>query len=159
MKRTYSLSSRNLLHNSLSLGCGLWLRSSGDLWLRGSLGLSSSLCDLWLWSSWGSLLDCGSFLRLCSSDLLLCGDLWCGLSSGRLWDLLCELSGSRWSCRMLDCFLELCATRHTLWLLKDTLNDTGLEGSVEERVVHGIGGDNIVVALDILLEGNATVVC
>ena len=46
------------------------------------------------------------------------------------------------------------ATR-TLWLLEDSLVNTRLESSVEERIVHGSLGGDLVVVLDILLEGNA----
>ena len=49
------------------------------------------------------------------------------------------------------------ADEHTLWLLKDSLVNTRLESSVEERIVHGSLGGDLVVVLDILLEGNAAV--
>jgi hypothetical protein len=43
-------------------------------------------------------------------------------------------------------------TARTLWLSKDALLDTGSEGTVEQRVEHGVGGD-LVVGADILLQG------
>lgn len=43
--------------------------------------------------------------------------------------------------------------RLTLGLDKDTLVDTGLQGAVEQRVEHGVGGGvDVVVGLDILLQ-------
>lgn len=42
--------------------------------------------------------------------------------------------------------------RLTLGLNKDTLVYTGLEGTVEEGVEHGVAGIELVVGLDILLE-------
>lgn len=44
---------------------------------------------------------------------------------------------------------------HTLWLSEDTLLDTRLEGAVEQRVEHGVGCSDLVVGLDVLLEGDA----
>lgn len=43
----------------------------------------------------------------------------------------------------------------TLWLSEDTLLDTRLESAVEQRVEHGINSTDLVVGLDILLEGDA----
>jgi len=45
----------------------------------------------------------------------------------------------------------------TLWLSEDTLLDTRLESAVEQRVEHGVGCGDLVVGLDILLEGDAAV--
>lgn len=45
----------------------------------------------------------------------------------------------------------------TLWLLEDVLLDTSLESSVEQGVEHGINSLDVVVGLDILLEGDAAV--
>lgn len=42
--------------------------------------------------------------------------------------------------------------RLTLGLDKDTLVYTGLEGTVEEGVEHGVAGIELVVGLDILLQ-------
>ena len=41
----------------------------------------------------------------------------------------------------------------TLGLLEDTLFDTGLQRLVEERVEHVVGDIDLVVCLDILLQG------
>jgi hypothetical protein len=41
----------------------------------------------------------------------------------------------------------------TLGLLEDTLVDTSLEGAVEVGVEHGVGELDVVVALDVLLQG------
>jgi len=43
----------------------------------------------------------------------------------------------------------------TLWLSEDTLLDTRLEGAVEQRVEHVVGRGDLVVGLDVLLEGDA----
>ena len=51
-------------------------------------------------------------------------------------------------------YKEKMATR-TLWLSEDTLLDTSLEGSVEQRIEHGICGVDLVVGSNILLEGDA----
>lgn len=46
----------------------------------------------------------------------------------------------------------------TLGLDKDTLVDTGLQGTVEERVEHGVGlGLDVVVGLHVLLEALSAV--
>lgn len=46
----------------------------------------------------------------------------------------------------------------TLGLDEDTLVDTGLEGTVEERVEHGVGlGLDVVVGLHVLLEALSAV--
>lgn len=46
----------------------------------------------------------------------------------------------------------------TLGLDEDSLVDTGLEGTVEERVEHGVGlGLDVVVGLNILLEALSAV--
>lgn len=46
----------------------------------------------------------------------------------------------------------------TLGLDEDTLVDTGLEGTVEQRVEHGVGlGLDVVVGLHILLEALSAV--
>ena len=45
----------------------------------------------------------------------------------------------------------------TLWLSEDTLLDTRLESAVEQRVEHGVGCGDLVVGLDIFLEGDAAV--
>lgn len=42
--------------------------------------------------------------------------------------------------------------RLTLGLNEDTLVYTGLEGTVEEGVEHGVAGIELVVGLDILLQ-------
>lgn len=49
--------------------------------------------------------------------------------------------------------------KHTLRLLKDTLLNTGLQGLVEERVEHVVGGNNVIVGADILLERLAAMEC
>jgi hypothetical protein len=146
-----------------SLGCGgfLWLGRSlsfsrslrlcdlGDLWFRGSLGLCSRrlLCGCGLLDS-----------RFLLSGLLLClGLLGLRLSSGWLRLLLGELGSSRASCELLDALREDIWRTHTLWLSEDTLLDTRLERAVEQRVEHGVGRGDLVVGLDVLLEGNAAV--
>jgi hypothetical protein len=45
----------------------------------------------------------------------------------------------------------------TLWLSEDTLLNARLQGSVEQRVKHGVGSRDLVVGLDILLEGDTAV--
>ncbi len=45
----------------------------------------------------------------------------------------------------------------TLGLSEDTLLDTRLESAVEQRVEHVVGGGDLVVGLDILLEGDAAI--
>jgi hypothetical protein len=45
----------------------------------------------------------------------------------------------------------------TLWLSEDTLLDTRFESAVEQRVEHGVGRGDLVVGLDVLLEGDAAV--
>lgn len=40
----------------------------------------------------------------------------------------------------------------TLGLLEVTLLNTGLEGAVEQRVEHGVGGSDLVVGLYVLLQ-------
>lgn len=42
---------------------------------------------------------------------------------------------------------------HTLRLLKNTLLHAGLEGLVEQRVEHAVRHSDVVVGLDILLQG------
>ena len=42
---------------------------------------------------------------------------------------------------------------HTLWLDEISLLDAGLQGLVEEIVEHVIGDSDVVVGLDVLLEG------
>lgn len=42
----------------------------------------------------------------------------------------------------------------TLWLREDTLFNTGLQSSVEQGVEHVIGDGDLVVGLDILLQGD-----
>lgn len=46
---------------------------------------------------------------------------------------------------------------HTLGLQEDTLLNTTLEGAVEEGVEHGVGGVDVVVGLDVLLQALAAV--
>lgn len=46
----------------------------------------------------------------------------------------------------------------TLGLLEDTLLNTRLQSLVEQGVEHVVGGGNVVVGLDILLEALAAVV-
>lgn len=43
----------------------------------------------------------------------------------------------------------------TLGLQEHALLNTGLEGTVEERVEHRVGGVNLIVCLDILLQALA----
>ena len=43
----------------------------------------------------------------------------------------------------------------TLWLSEDTLLDTRFERAVEQRIEHVVVGSDLVVGLDILLEGDA----
>jgi hypothetical protein len=43
----------------------------------------------------------------------------------------------------------------TLWLSEDSLVNTSLQGTVEQRVEHSTLGDTLVVGLDILLESDA----
>lgn len=38
-----------------------------------------------------------------------------------------------------------------------TLLDTSLEGTVEERVKHAVGGSDLVVGLDVLLQALAAI--
>jgi hypothetical protein len=147
---TYSLWCSSLLW----LGCGLglsssfWLRDLSDLRLRGSLGL----CSRWLLGGCGLL---GSGLLLVR--LLLC--LWLlrlGLGGRGLWLLLGELGSSRASCEVVrGAMPEVKRQARTLWLSEDTLLDTRLQGAVEQRVEHGVGRGDLVVGLDILLEGDA----
>merc|ERR1712000_747938 len=113
--------------------CRSILSSSSLLWFGSSLWL----CGL---SSGGLLCGCGLLhSRLLVGGLLLGLGLWGSLRSSWLWLLLCELGSSGAS----------------LWLSKDTLLDTGLQGSVEQRIEHGICGVDLVVGSDILLEGDA----
>jgi hypothetical protein len=39
-------------------------------------------------------------------------------------------------------------------LSEDTLLNTRFEGSVKQRVEHGVGGGDLVVGLDVFLEGD-----
>ena len=47
--------------------------------------------------------------------------------------------------------------QHTLRLSEDALLDTSLQGSVEERIKHAVGSVELVVGLDIFLEGSTTI--
>jgi hypothetical protein len=150
---TYSLwcSSLLWLGCGLSLGSSLWLCDLGGLWLRSSLRLGSSrlLCGCGLLGSGLLLLLLGGLLLSLGLLGLWLGGSWLGL-------LLGELGSSRASCEMLDAaFLRSGWQTRTLWLSEDTLLNTRLEGSVEQRVEHGVGGGDFVVRLHILLQGDA----
>jgi hypothetical protein len=151
MKMTYSLwcSSLLWLGRGLGLSGSLWLCDFGDLRLRGSLGLGCGLrflCGCGLLDS-GLLLG-GLLLSLGLLGLRL-GNSWLGL-------LLGKLGSSRASCEFVRRGArEIGWQTHTLWLSEDTLLDTRLESTVEQRIEHGVGGGDLVVGLDILLEGDA----
>jgi hypothetical protein len=152
---TYSLwcSSLLWLGCGLSLGSSLWLCDLGDLWLRGSLRLSSSrlLCGCGLLGSGLLLFLLGGLLFSLGLLGLWLGGSWLGL-------LLGELGSSRASCDILDASHSRSAWQtRTLWLSEDTLLDTRLERSVEQRVEHGVGSGDLVVGLHVLLQGDAAV--
>jgi hypothetical protein len=139
---TYSLwySSLLWLGRGLGLSGSLWLCNFGDLWLRGSLGLG---CGLRFLCGCG-LLDNGLLLSLGLLGLRL-GNSWLRL-------LLGKLGSSRASCEFVRRGArEIGWQTHTLWLSEDTLLDTRLKSTVEQRIEHGVGGGDLVVGLDILL--------
>jgi hypothetical protein len=54
-------------------------------------------------------------------------------------------------------YRQLADAARTFWLSEDSLVDTRLESSVEEGVEHVVGSGNLVVGLDVLLEGDAAI--